>query len=85
MKVARVMMAILAAVSLGIVTGAIVAAEEELEGAGPPSANDATAPANPLDLGAKEMVAPADFPGGRFAIVSDPQGATFGLMSVQQP
>jgi predicted enzyme related to lactoylglutathione lyase len=37
-----------------------------------------------LDLGAKEMVAPADFPGGRFAIVSDPQGATFGLMNVQQ-
>ena len=37
-----------------------------------------------LDLGAKETVAPADFPGGRFAIVSDPQGATFGLMSVQE-
>jgi predicted enzyme related to lactoylglutathione lyase len=38
-----------------------------------------------LDLGAREMVAPADFPGGRYAIISDPQGATFGLMSVQQP
>jgi uncharacterized protein len=33
-----------------------------------------------LDLGAREMVAPQDFPGGRFAIVSDPQGASFGLL-----
>ena len=32
------------------------------------------------DLGAQEMLAPDDFPGGRFAIVSDPQGATFGLL-----
>jgi len=32
------------------------------------------------DLGATEMVAPQDFPGGRFSIVSDPQGATFGLL-----
>lgn len=31
-------------------------------------------------LGATEMVAPQDFPGGRFAIVSDPQGASFGLL-----
>jgi predicted enzyme related to lactoylglutathione lyase len=31
-------------------------------------------------LGAQEMVPPTDFPGGRFAIVSDPQGAMFGLM-----
>ncbi len=30
--------------------------------------------------GAKELVAPMDFPGGRFAIVSDPQGAAFGLL-----
>lgn len=37
-----------------------------------------------LDLGAKEMVAPADFPGGRFAILSDPQGAMFGLLSSDQ-
>jgi predicted enzyme related to lactoylglutathione lyase len=37
-----------------------------------------------LDLGAREMVSPQDFPGGRFAIVSDPQGATFGLLSVPQ-
>ncbi|MDA8202518.1 MAG: hypothetical protein M0Z49_07135 [Chloroflexi bacterium] len=33
-----------------------------------------------LDAGAHEMLAPMDFPGGRFAIVSDPQGATFGLL-----
>ena len=32
------------------------------------------------ELGANEMVPPQDFPGGRFAIVSDPQGATFGLL-----
>jgi predicted enzyme related to lactoylglutathione lyase len=31
-------------------------------------------------LGAQEMVAPTDFPRGRFAIVSDPQGAMFGLL-----
>jgi predicted enzyme related to lactoylglutathione lyase len=33
-----------------------------------------------LDLGGHEMVAPQDFPGGRFSIVSDPQGASFGLL-----
>ncbi|MET1232029.1 MAG: VOC family protein [Candidatus Limnocylindrales bacterium] len=33
-----------------------------------------------LDAGAREMVPPGDFPGGRFAIVSDPQGAAFGLL-----
>jgi predicted enzyme related to lactoylglutathione lyase len=32
-----------------------------------------------IDLGAKEMVAPQDYPGGRFAILSDPQGASFAL------
>jgi predicted enzyme related to lactoylglutathione lyase len=37
-----------------------------------------------LDLGARELVSPQDFPGGRFAIVSDPQGATFGLMSAPE-
>jgi hypothetical protein len=37
-----------------------------------------------LDLGAREMVPPQDFPGGRFAIVSDPQGAAFGLLKVPQ-
>ncbi len=35
-----------------------------------------------LGLGAQEMVAPADYPGGRFAIIGDPQGATFGLLKV---
>jgi predicted enzyme related to lactoylglutathione lyase len=33
-----------------------------------------------LDLGATEMIAPQDFPGGRFAIISDPQGAGIGLL-----
>jgi predicted enzyme related to lactoylglutathione lyase len=32
--------------------------------------------------GAKEVVAPVDFPGGRFAILSDPQGAAFGLLKM---
>jgi predicted enzyme related to lactoylglutathione lyase len=37
-------------------------------------------------LGAREMVAPQDIPGdSRFAILSDPQGATFGLLTVPQP
>jgi predicted enzyme related to lactoylglutathione lyase len=34
------------------------------------------------ELGATEMLAPMDFPGGRFAIVSDPQGAAFGLLKM---
>jgi predicted enzyme related to lactoylglutathione lyase len=33
-----------------------------------------------IDAGAREMVAPQDFPGGRFAILTDPQGAGFGLL-----
>lgn len=33
-----------------------------------------------LAAGAKEMLAPRDFPGGRFAILNDAQGATFGLL-----
>jgi hypothetical protein len=37
-----------------------------------------------LELGAHEMVAPQDFPGGRFAIISDPQGAAFGLLNQPQ-
>ncbi|MGA7913531.1 MAG: VOC family protein [Candidatus Dormiibacterota bacterium] len=37
-----------------------------------------------VDGGGHEMLAPQDFPGGRFAIVADPQGATFGLMKTQQ-
>jgi uncharacterized protein len=33
-----------------------------------------------LEAGGREMLPPQDFPGGRFAIVSDPQGASFGLL-----
>src|SRR6202165_3733224 len=33
--------------------------------------------------GGKEMLAPQDMPGGRFAIVSDPQGAAFGLLKME--
>ena len=36
-----------------------------------------------VGLGAKEMLPPADFPGGRFSILSDPQGATFGLLTTE--
>ena len=32
--------------------------------------------------GARELVSPMDFPGGRFAIVTDPQGASFGLLKM---
>ncbi len=38
-----------------------------------------------LGLGASEVVAPTPMPGGRFAIVTDPQGATFGLLKLDQP
>jgi predicted enzyme related to lactoylglutathione lyase len=34
--------------------------------------------------GAREMVPPQDFPGGRFSILSDPEGAAFGIMSTDQ-
>jgi predicted enzyme related to lactoylglutathione lyase len=34
-------------------------------------------------IGATEMMAPQDFPGGRFAIISDPQGASLGLLKTQ--
>ena len=33
-----------------------------------------------IGLGATELVSPSDMPGGRFAIVMDPQGASFGLL-----
>ena len=36
------------------------------------------------DHGAKEMVPPQDFPGGRFSILADPEGAAFGIMSTDQ-
>lgn len=32
--------------------------------------------------GARELVAPMDFPGGRFAILQDPQGAAFGILKM---
>ena len=35
-----------------------------------------------LAAGGREMLAPTDFPGGRFAIVGDPQGAAFALHAV---
>lgn len=37
-----------------------------------------------LELGAREMVAPQDMPGGRFAIISDPQGAMLGLLRLSE-
>src|SRR6266508_2658333 len=37
-----------------------------------------------LDLGATEMLPPQDFPGGRFSILSDPQGASIGLLTMRQ-
>jgi uncharacterized protein len=36
------------------------------------------------DAGAREMLAPQDFPGGRFAILTDPQGASFGLLRMSE-
>jgi predicted enzyme related to lactoylglutathione lyase len=36
-----------------------------------------------IENGGRELVAPLDFPGGRMSIVSDPQGASFGLMSLK--
>jgi predicted enzyme related to lactoylglutathione lyase len=35
------------------------------------------------ELGAQSMLEPQDFPGGRFAIVADPQGASFGLLKMK--
>jgi len=35
------------------------------------------------EAGAKSMLEPQDFPGGRFAILSDPQGAAFGLLKMK--
>ena len=34
--------------------------------------------------GATEMLPPMDFPGGRFSILSDPDGAAFGIMSTDR-
>ena len=37
-----------------------------------------------LDLGATEMLGPQDFPGGRFSVIRDPQGAVFGLLRMTE-
>jgi uncharacterized protein len=37
-----------------------------------------------IDAGATERVPPLDFPGGRMSIISDPQGASFGLMTLAE-
>ena len=37
-----------------------------------------------IEHGGKEMLSPMDMPGGRFAIVSDPQGASFGLLKMEE-
>ncbi|HEY7590501.1 MAG TPA: VOC family protein [Candidatus Limnocylindrales bacterium] len=37
-----------------------------------------------LANGARETVAPTDFPGGRFSMVIDPQGAPFGILKTAQ-
>lgn len=33
-----------------------------------------------MDAGGREMLPPTEYPGGRFAILADPQGAAFGLL-----
>ncbi len=37
-----------------------------------------------IELGATEVAAPSPMPGGRFAIVTDPQGAMLGLLGTEQ-
>jgi predicted enzyme related to lactoylglutathione lyase len=37
-----------------------------------------------VELGAKGMLEPQEFPGGRFSILSDPQGASIGLLKMKQ-
>jgi uncharacterized protein len=36
------------------------------------------------EAGARELLAPQDFPGGRFAILADPQGAAFGVLKMER-
>jgi predicted enzyme related to lactoylglutathione lyase len=36
-----------------------------------------------IEHGAQEMLAPQEFPGGRFSILTDPQGASFGLLKMK--
>jgi predicted enzyme related to lactoylglutathione lyase len=45
---------------------------------------DATA-ANALDLGGAEIREPEDMPAGRFAVLSDPNGAAFAVISPRSP
>lgn len=45
---------------------------------------DATA-ARVTDLGGKVLVPPMNFPGGRFSLVTDPQGAAFGVVTAVPP
>jgi len=44
---------------------------------------DATAKKAP-QLGGRVMVEPQDFPGGRFAVLVDPQGGAFGILRMSQ-
>ena len=44
---------------------------------------DATA-RKAAELGGKVMAEPQDFPGGRFAVVTDPQGGSFGILRMSQ-
>src|SRR2546421_1557005 len=37
-----------------------------------------------VESGAQSMLEPQDFPGGRFSILSDPQGASFGLLRMER-
>ena len=37
-----------------------------------------------LELGARKVFEPQEFPGGEFAIVTDPQGASLGFMKMEQ-
>ena len=38
--------------------------------------------ATALEAGGHEMLSPRDFPGGRFAFISDPEGAIFGILKM---
>jgi len=38
-----------------------------------------------LENGGREINAPQAYPGGEFAIVSDPEGAAFGLLKQESP
>jgi predicted enzyme related to lactoylglutathione lyase len=44
---------------------------------------DATA-SRAAELGGQVMMPPSDFPGGRFAVLQDPQGAAFGVLAMSR-